>query len=138
VDPGPSAKKPREPFAAIVAIDKRDRIRTLPGNRPRWPGSAIGKNLAASGEEALGPFAGLRVLARAAESEAGTFEDVSALLERLVPLGVNASACSASSWGHAATKVPFRKRRLTLGRWQRAVLGLGDESTDSMVTLIGR
>jgi thiamine phosphate synthase YjbQ (UPF0047 family) len=41
--------------------------------------------------------------------------------------------------GPRGDQVPFRNRRLALGRWQRVLmLGFGDDSSDCIVTLIGR
>jgi thiamine phosphate synthase YjbQ (UPF0047 family) len=84
-----------------------------------------------------GPF-----LVRVAESEAGIFEDLSALLQRLVPLGARRERSLCLLLGPRGDQVPFRNRRLSLGRWQRVLLlGFGDDSNDCndcTVTLIGR
>ena len=84
-----------------------------------------------------GPDAVVRVN----EREAGFFDDVERMLERLVPLEAEAQRARLLSLlvGARTEQVPFARRTLCLGRWQRILLFSFSEEApaDWMLTLVG-
>ena len=62
-------------------------------------------------------------LVRVQERETGFFEDLEAMLERVVPADAPAKArLVAALLGPRAEQVPFAEGALCLGRWQRILL----------------
>jgi thiamine phosphate synthase YjbQ (UPF0047 family) len=62
-------------------------------------------------------------LVRVCEREAGFFEDIEALLARMIPVEVEErERLVCGLLGPRTEQVPFRDGRLCLGRWQRVLL----------------
>jgi thiamine phosphate synthase YjbQ (UPF0047 family) len=77
---------------------------------------------------------------RVCERETGFFQDVEALLGRLVPFEHEERArLLALLLGPRTEQIPFSERRLCLGRWQRVLLVTFEDSPagDWQVTLVG-
>jgi thiamine phosphate synthase YjbQ (UPF0047 family) len=77
---------------------------------------------------------------RVNERETGFFEDLSALLDRLVPLSTGErERLLCFLLGPRSEQVPFAGRRLCLGRWQRIlVVGFDDSGRyDWQTTILG-
>jgi thiamine phosphate synthase YjbQ (UPF0047 family) len=73
--------------------------------------------------------AGRAGVVRVNEREAGFFEDLEDLLERLVPLEVpERERTIRFLLGPRTEQIPFREASLCLGRWQRVLL-LGFDSS---------
>jgi thiamine phosphate synthase YjbQ (UPF0047 family) len=84
--------------------------------------------------------AGDRALVRVQERETGFFEDLEALLERVVPADTAArDRLVVALLGPRTEQVPFRCGSLCLGRWQRVMLfSLDSEHRhDWTLTLLG-
>ena len=62
-------------------------------------------------------------LARVCERETGFFEDVEALLARMIPTDIeDRERLVCALLGPRTEQVPFRDGKLCLGRWQRVLL----------------
>ena len=62
-------------------------------------------------------------LVRVCERESGFFEDVEALLARMIPAEVDErERLVCALLGPRTEQIPFRSRRLSLGQWQRVLL----------------
>src|SRR5436190_20003303 len=85
-------------------------------------------------------FAGPDSLVRVNEREGGFFHDLEALLGRLVPEEIESRGrLLALLLGPRTEQIPFFRRRLCLGRWQRIMLFSFDESCrdEWTLTLLG-
>ena len=80
-------------------------------------------------------------IVRVNEREAGFFDDVERMLERLVPLAEAAQRVPMLSLllGPRTEQVPFAGRELCLGRWQRILVFsfAGEAPADWALTLVG-
>jgi thiamine phosphate synthase YjbQ (UPF0047 family) len=79
-------------------------------------------------------------LVRVCERESGFFEDVEALLARMIPAEVEErERLVCALLGPRTEQVPFRNRRLSLGQWQRVLLvSFGGACRDRWtLTLVG-
>ena len=79
-------------------------------------------------------------LVRISEREGGLFEDLECFLERLVPKGTaERERMLAFLLGPRTEQIPFSRRELCLGRYQRILIFSFDEScrSDWMLTLLG-
>ena len=62
-------------------------------------------------------------LVRVCERESGFFEDVEALLARMIPAEVEErERLVCALLGPRTEQIPFRSKRLSLGQWQRVLL----------------
>jgi thiamine phosphate synthase YjbQ (UPF0047 family) len=86
-------------------------------------------------------WAGDEGIVRVNEREAGFFDDVERMLERLVPQTVADERVRMLSFllGPRTEQVPFARRRLCLGRWQRILVFSfsGQAPANWEVTLVG-
>jgi len=81
-----------------------------------------------------------RALVRINERESGIFEDLEALLERLVPSERDErEALLSCLLGPGSEQIPIAEKRLCLGEWQRILLVVFDSGCDPdwRLTLIG-
>ena len=79
-------------------------------------------------------------LVRVNEREGGFFQDLEALLLRLVPEEAESRGrLLAFLLGPRTEQIPFESRRLCLGQWQRVLLFCldGDARADYTLTLLG-